>query len=138
MELEASWGRTTRVWWAHYWRNLLIGLAGAVVAGFVGFVIGVAAGAMGIDSAALILVTIPIGMLIGMAVSVIPMKLILGKDFGEFRLVLLSKEESVLSKPSGDAPIAAAAPSAGWFSDPSGGHRLRWWDGAGWTEHTHD
>jgi len=29
-----------------------------------------------------------------------------------------------------------AAPTAGWFTDPSSPHHLRWWDGSGWTEHT--
>jgi len=27
---------------------------------------------------------------------------------------------------------------AGWYPDPLGASRLRWWDGAGWTEHTAD
>lgn len=31
---------------------------------------------------------------------------------------------------------AGAAPPANWYPDPSGQARLRWWDGARWTEHT--
>lgn len=27
---------------------------------------------------------------------------------------------------------------AGWYPDPSGGTRSRWWDGTQWTEHFHD
>lgn len=27
------------------------------------------------------------------------------------------------------------SPAAGWYPDPSGRHRERWWDGTGWTEH---
>ena len=26
----------------------------------------------------------------------------------------------------------------GWYADPSGAPRQRWWDGANWTEHLHD
>ena len=26
------------------------------------------------------------------------------------------------------------SPPAGWYTDPSGQHRARYWDGAGWTE----
>lgn len=35
------------------------------------------------------------------------------------------------SSPSG-------TPSAGWYVDPSGRHRSRWWDGARWTEQVDD
>ena len=34
----------------------------------------------------------PIGFVIGLAISIIPMRLILGKNFGEFRLVLVKNE----------------------------------------------
>lgn len=27
------------------------------------------------------------------------------------------------------------APRAGWYPDPAGGSRLRWWDGLDWTDH---
>ena len=41
------------------------------------------------------------------------------------------------------APPAAAAPdlggqAAGWYQDPQGQKRLRYWDGSAWTEHTSD
>ena len=29
-------------------------------------------------------------------------------------------------------------PPAGWYTDPSGQHRARYWDGAGWTEQVRD
>lgn len=32
----------------------------------------------------------------------------------------------------------ASAPAAGWFTDPASDARLRWWDGAAWTEHVMD
>lgn len=31
-----------------------------------------------------------------------------------------------------------AGPREGWYGDPSDPARLRWWDGAGWTEHTRE
>src|SRR3954447_844938 len=30
------------------------------------------------------------------------------------------------------------SPPAGWYTDPSGQHRTRYWDGAGWTEQVRD
>ena len=39
--------------------------------------------------------------------------------------------------PPGPHP-GAWTPPAGWHVDPSGQHRLRWWDGAQWSGFTHD
>lgn len=38
------------------------------------------------------------------------------------------------------APVAAptSLPAAAWFPDPHGQHRLRYWDGQAWTDHTSD
>ena len=38
--------------------------------------------------------------------------------------------------PSGMATLRT--PPAGWYTDPSGQHRARYWDGAGWTEQVRD
>ena len=36
-----------------------------------------------------------------------------------------------------ETPPLAAAPAAGWYDDPSGQARLRYWDGQAWSEQTH-
>lgn len=38
--------------------------------------------------------------------------------------------------PDWSPPSPASIP--GWFPDPLGAHRLRWWDGTAWTEQTSD
>lgn len=40
------------------------------------------------------------------------------------------------STPTPPPPPPADAPPAGWFPDPKGVARLRYWDGATWTDHT--
>jgi hypothetical protein len=35
-------------------------------------------------------------------------------------------------------PVPPGSNPARWAPDPSGKHRLRWWDGERWTDQTHD
>jgi hypothetical protein len=42
--------------------------------------------------------------------------------------------DEVLSPPT--LPGASPLPPQGWYADPDGIYRFRWWDGARWTEHT--
>ncbi len=90
MALEVTWRRTVRVWWAYFWRNILFIICAMILSGVAGLIIGFIMGAMGASRDAITWTAVPIGGIIGLALSVIPMRLILGKDFGEFRLVLLS------------------------------------------------
>jgi hypothetical protein len=92
MELEVTWGRAIRVWWSYLWRNLIAVAAALVIGGVIGGVLGFIMGAAGVPIKTIQIVTIPIGFILGLGISVIPMKMILGKDFGEFRLLLVPKQ----------------------------------------------
>jgi len=92
MELEITWKRAIRIWWSYFWRNLLAVIASLFIGVIVGGVIGLILGIAGVPPETIKIVCMPIGAIIGLALSVVPIKLILGKDFGEFRLVLVSKE----------------------------------------------
>jgi len=94
MELEVTWSRAVQVWWSYLWRNLIAIVISMIIGGVIGFIIGFIMGAMGFSVKVIQFVTMPIGFVIGLAISVVPMKMILGKDFGEFRLVLLAKQPS--------------------------------------------
>ncbi len=95
MELEVTWGRTAKVWWAFFWRSGVALIAAAVAIMILAGIIGFTLSLLGASLQTIHLVTMPIGFVMGLAVSIVPIKLILGKDFGEFRLVLLQKENGV-------------------------------------------
>ena len=47
---------------------------------------------------------------------------------------------SALQAPMPSSPQQSSPPAAspGWYADPSGRHRHRYWDGSDWTAHVHD
>jgi hypothetical protein len=91
MELEITWKRATRVWWSYLWRNLIAIIIGMLLGGINGFILGFVLSMLGASSETVQFIVMPIGGIIGLLISIVPMKMILGKDFGEFRLVLLQK-----------------------------------------------
>jgi hypothetical protein len=96
MELEITWKRVVRIWWAYFWRNIIATIAALICGGIVGGIVGFVLSLLGVSTETGVLVTAPIGVVLGFIISLIPMKMIIGKDFGEFRLVLLAKEASSL------------------------------------------
>jgi hypothetical protein len=94
MELEITWNRVVRVWWSYLWRNLLAIVASLAVGGVFGALMGFALGFAGISPDSIQKLAMPVGMLIGLAISVVPVKMILGKDFGEFKLVLVESKRN--------------------------------------------
>jgi hypothetical protein len=103
MELEITGTRVVRIWWAYLWRSLIAIVASMLIGGVVGFVVGAILGAMGVSARTIQIVCAPIGFIIGMAISIVPLRMILGKDFGEFRVVLLAnypQDESPSESPT--------------------------------------
>ena len=94
MELEVTWGRAARVWFAFLWRNLFAIVGGVILGGIIGFLVGFLAQLTGLEPEVGQRITMVLGVVIGLGVSVVPIRMILGKDFGEFRLVLLSSERA--------------------------------------------
>ena len=89
MELEITWNRVIKVWWSYLWRSLLAAIVAMVIGAIIGGIFGFILGMLGFQTETIQLFVMPIGFLIGVGISIIPLKLILGKDFGEFRLVLV-------------------------------------------------
>lgn len=89
MELEVTWKRATKVWWSYLWRNLTALVAAMVIGGIIGAIFGFVLGALGVSVETIQVIVMPIGAIIGLLISIVPIKMILGKNFGEFRLVLV-------------------------------------------------
>ena len=91
MELEITWKRVIRVWWAYLWRNLAVIIISMIGMFVFGMIVGMISHLLGFEKSAIQTTTALFGFIAGICVSVLPIKWILGKDFGDFRLVLISK-----------------------------------------------
>lgn len=89
--LEVTWKRVFQVWWAYLWRNVLITIFGMIAGMLIGFVIGCLGVALQIQPATLRPIIFIICFLIGLFLSAVPMKMILRKEFGEFKICLIRK-----------------------------------------------
>lgn len=89
MELEVTWGRAVKVWWSYFWRSMIAAVAAILIGILVGMILGFILALMGASLEVVQTFSGIVGGLIGLLASIVPFKLILGKDFGEYRLVLL-------------------------------------------------
>jgi hypothetical protein len=92
VELQVTLPRVLRLWWAYLWRNLVVVLLAMVMGGVAGAVIGIVLGMAGAPVQVIQIVSAIAGMAIGLTCSILPMWWILGKNYGEFRLVLLATD----------------------------------------------
>lgn len=96
--LPVTTGRVLRVWWAYFWRSIVALMAMFVVILLSSIAFGVIFSlampllGLGMDTAHGLsqLMGTLFGLLAGVLASIIPLWLILGKDFGEFRLALIT------------------------------------------------
>jgi len=92
MELEVTWKRATKVWWSYLWRNLIALVFAMIIAAIMGAILGFVLGSVGASTETIQIVAMPIGVITGILMSIVPVKMILNKDFGEFRLVLIQNK----------------------------------------------
>jgi len=89
MELDITWNRAAKVWLAYFWRHLIAIICSVPIGFVLGGIIGLILGRLGVSADTIKIVAGPLGFVIFILASIIPAKLILGKNFGEFRLVLV-------------------------------------------------
>ena len=97
-ELEVTWKRVSRVWLSYLWRNIIAIVFTIIICLIVGAIVGFIMAHLGIKKSTAEWVAGIIGFIIGLIISIIPLKMIIGKDFGSFRLVLVSKNSTCDTK----------------------------------------
>ena len=111
MEVEITSRRAIRIWWSFTWRNAIATLVTIMISMVIGFFLGMVLALAHVAPLVIRLVAMPIGFVIGLIVSYLPLRMILGMDFGEFRLALVARETAeppVLTQPS--EPITVPPP----------------------------
>jgi hypothetical protein len=96
LELEITWARAVRVWWALMWRSLLAMPLGAAVGCFVGAVMGFIGHLLGLPQQDVLffirIVTAPLGLGLGSLVGLWATWTVLRKRYSEFRIALVPVE----------------------------------------------
>ncbi len=91
MELDVTWERLLRIWWSWFWRTLVATVAGSVMAAMAGVWIGALAGFLALPLWVATGGGAAAGVVMGIGLSFIPLWQILGRDYGDFRLVLIRR-----------------------------------------------
>lgn len=93
-ELEVTWMRAIKVWWSMVWRvvavSILVGIAISVVVGFI-------AGIFGYKEDVQVLTQL-LGVITGIPIGIWAMKVVLGKEYADFRVALLPSSEALLEE----------------------------------------
>ena len=94
MELDVTWQRLVRIWWAWLWRSLLATALAAVLTYLSGLWIGFLAGLLKLPIELATLLSTVAAFIIAVGLSIFPLWQVLSRDFGEFRLILQAKRQA--------------------------------------------
>lgn len=85
---SVTWMRAIKVWWSLTWRILLFGFFGGFLIGLIlGFILAI----MRIDAKTITAICRIAGMVIGIPIGIFVIKIILKKEFSDFRIALIEK-----------------------------------------------
>jgi len=89
-EVEATFGKAAKAWWALTWRAVLLALLSAFL---VGVVFGIFETVLNVDthSGGIVAINGTAGAVVGVYVSIWVMRRLMTKGFGRFRLALVEK-----------------------------------------------
>ena len=87
-ELEITWQRTIRIWWAWLWRAFALSM---VCGGLIGFAIGLFGSMLGFHNLAPL--TMVVGSVVGVIAGVAMLVTALKKSYPGFRVALISQSD---------------------------------------------
>lgn len=93
-ELEVTWLRAAMVWWSIFWRSFVIAVAAATVAGFA---IGVVLAATGRSDLVETWGRV-IGVVVAVPAGIWAVRIVLRKEYRQFRIALVPSAEARLEK----------------------------------------
>jgi ABC-type uncharacterized transport system permease subunit len=86
--VEVTWLRAVKVWWSLLWRTVLfVFLASAVI----GFILGMIMGLFKAEPQAIITTSIIIGYIVSILIGIAVTRIVLKKEYSDFKLALIAK-----------------------------------------------
>ena len=89
MELNITWRRVSRIAGAYVWRYLIALIVCTLISAILGGIVGALLIKAGATLTTVTAVNMPLGLILGLIAAVLPLKFIIGKRYGDFRLVLV-------------------------------------------------
>ena len=91
IELKPTLRRVIVIWWAYVWRYVVAVGISLLLALVLGMMLGIVMQSQGYSATAMRIAGYLLGGILGLAATVVPLRLIIGKEFRGFRLVLVKK-----------------------------------------------
>jgi len=92
-EVEITWLRVTKIWWSLIWRGVIYGLILGIV---ISIPLSMGAAALSLDQAQAERVIQNITGICGLLLGIWVLKIVLGKNYSDFRIALLPSDEALL------------------------------------------
>lgn len=90
--IDIQWKHIVQIWRTYIWMTIVVCAANLVVGGLIGVVVGVVGSIASISHEIVRYTAMTLGATIGLCSTLLPIKWLLGRDFGDFRLVLISND----------------------------------------------
>lgn len=92
MEITPGWKQIIRIWWALTWRNICAIFLATCLIFFLTYIATVALGLLGVSESIVYILMLTVGALVGLGISIFPIRMLVGKNLGEFRLTIIKSD----------------------------------------------